>query len=138
MKGGERKGVAFNVYERFGTTEGSIGQKVLRTSADREFWNEHLPELTRSFVGSVRILSDKKVTSFKSFVLVTSLVHMLLFNLRKEYVKSPVQSRHSLMEFSPAETEQVKNKRGADIGDVENQYMVIPRAMYWMVKKRYM
>lgn len=62
-------------------------------------------------------------------------MHLLLVNFSKEHEKRLSQSRHRVVGFSLAVTKTGEDMRVADIGGLENPYMVIPRVSYCRVNK---
>lgn len=69
----------------FSRPEIIVFQSVSKTSADRDFWNEELSDLPRSFIGFVEIFSAKTATSLKSFKLVACPANAVFLNPRQEY-----------------------------------------------------
>lgn len=68
----------------FSTLEGIVRQRVLETLANRVVWNEDSPDIPRSFIWFVLVVSDKTVMSLKSFTLVTHPLHAVVLNFGKD------------------------------------------------------
>lgn len=69
-----------------GVFQDSARQRVVRTSADRLFFNRDTTDLTNSFAGFVQIFLNETATSLKSPTLVSYPVDVLFLNYRKDYV----------------------------------------------------
>lgn len=63
----------------------------------------------------VQVFSDKTATSLISSALVAYPAHVVLLNFSEEYKKKLIQSKQSLLEFLPVETDKSEGVREADI-----------------------
>lgn len=98
------------------TLNGIVHQRVLRASADQVLSNKDSLDLPNSFVGSVRIFSDRIMTILKSYALVVYPVHVVLLNFVKDYKTWQIQSGHSLVKFLSVETGKSQGMKDAGSG----------------------
>lgn len=92
----------------FGRLEGRVCHRLLQTSADQVSWNEDSPDLSRSFLGFVELVSNKAATNLKRSAIVAYSVHTVLLDFSKEHKVRLIQSKQNIVAFVPVETK----KRG--------------------------
>lgn len=64
-------------------------------------------------------------------------VYVVLLNFSKQYKNWMIKSRCGIEVLLPVEIEKSEIRREADIGGLQNQYMVNPRPKYSMPKNQY-
>lgn len=87
----------------FGTVEEWWRQRLLRTSADRVFRNENLPDSHMLVVRFVQIFSEKMATLLKRPAVVAYSYHAVLLTFKKAYRSWLGRSGQSLVAFLSGE-----------------------------------
>lgn len=134
-----KKGRALHAMDtRFSRTlKDRVRQRVLQTFADQIFLNEDSPVYPRAFVGFVQIFLDKRAKTVKYIRTFSLSVHVVLLNFSEDYEKKMINYGHSLVPSLQDEAEKRDGRKEANIGGLENQYMLITRPRYRMVRNQY-
>lgn len=71
-------------------------------------WNADDNERPRSFLGLLKLYSDKKATSLKQIALFACPVHVVLLNLNAKQRRYLVDHGHTLFGFFPIQSEEME------------------------------